>query len=128
MGRQTRDGDDDEERSNAFSLADVLSAVRQRLTLILAAMAAVAALTAAFVANIPNRYVAVASVQIDQRQKEIVNIKGVISDLKADAATVDSEVEVIRSKQIAHRVIDQLDCRTIVKSSVYRRSKPCFCG
>ncbi len=108
MGAQTRGGDDDEERSNAFSLADVLSAVRQRLTLIVATMAAVAALTAAFAANIPNRYVAVASVQIDQRQKEIVNIKGVISDLKADAATVDSEVEVIRSKQIAHRVIDQL--------------------
>jgi uncharacterized protein involved in exopolysaccharide biosynthesis len=50
-------------------------------------------------------------VQIDQRSKEIVNIKGVISDLKADAATVDSEVEVLRSKQISQRVVEQLGLR-----------------
>ncbi len=108
MSARPRDEGDDEERGNAFSLPEILSALRQRLTLILAAAASIAALTAAVVANIPNRYEAVASVQIDQRQKEIVGIKGVISDLKADAATVDSEVEVIKSRQIVHRVIEQL--------------------
>ena len=107
-GRRRDDDDDEQERGSGFSLGDVVSAMRQRATLILAAMASIAALTAAVVANIPNRYVAVASVQIDQRQKEIVGIKGVISDLKADAATVDSEVEVIKSRQIVHRVIEQL--------------------
>ena len=108
MSERSRDVGDDEERGNAFSLPEILSALRQRITLILAAAASIAALTAAVVANIPNRYEAVASVQIDQRQKEIVGIKGVISDLKADAATVDSEVEVIKSRQIVHRVIEQL--------------------
>ncbi len=108
MAARTRDDDDEEGGGSAFSLVEVMSAMRQRATLILASVAAIAALTAAVVANIPNRYEAVASVQIDQRHKEIVSIKGVISDLKADAATVDSEVEVIRSRQIVHRVINQL--------------------
>ena len=108
MGGRTRDGDDDEERGSTLSLSEVVSAVRRQKTLVLAVAVSISTLTAVVVGNMPNRYEAVASVQIDQRNKEITNIKGVISDLKADPATVDSEVEVIRSKQISHRVIKQL--------------------
>lgn len=101
--------DDEEEGGSALSLGDVTTAVRRRLRLIGAVTLLVTVLAALVVWFVPNRYEAVASVQIDQRNKEIVNIKGVISDLKADAATVDSEVEVLRSKTVLHRVIDELD-------------------
>ena len=111
MGSRVKQDDDEEEGASAFSLSDVVSAVRARIKLIALISIVVTGVAAGIIWTIPNRYEAVASVQIDQRNKEIINIKGVISDLKADAATVDSEVEVIRSKQILHRVIDQLGLR-----------------
>ena len=111
MAGQSRDDEDEEERGPAISLGDVVTAIRRRARLIAATSLAITSLSAVAVWLIPNRYEAVSSVQIDQRSKEIVNIKGVISDLKADAATVDSEVEVLRSKQISQRVIEQLGLR-----------------
>jgi polysaccharide biosynthesis transport protein len=108
-----RAGDDAEEEGGgaAFSLSEIVSACRARIKLIIATTFLITACVALGVWMLPNRYEAVASVQIDQRNKEIVGIKGVISDLKADAATVDSEVEVIRSKQILLRVIEQFQLR-----------------
>ena len=60
---------------------------------------------------IPNRYDAAASVQLDPRKKTISNLDSVLSDLKADAATVESEVEIIKSRTILLKVIDRLDLR-----------------
>lgn len=132
---ETNDGSGDE-RTSAFNLGDVVAAIRQRVKLILLSTVIVTAAAAAFVATLPNRYEGVASVQIDQRHKEIANVKNVISDLKADAATVDSEVEVMKSRQILSRVIDQLalrgDAEFTATSSVQRMavwlgwSKPPF--
>ncbi|MEQ1614789.1 MAG: polysaccharide biosynthesis tyrosine autokinase, partial [Hyphomicrobiaceae bacterium] len=107
--------DGEGERGSAISLGDVVSAARRRIKLIAIISIALTVSAALVIWLLPNRYEAVASVQIDQRNKEIVNIKGVISDLKADAATVDSEVEVIRSKQVTHRVIEELGLRQDVE-------------
>ncbi len=101
-----------EESGSAFSLGDVMAAIGQRIRLIAALTSVVAGAAAAVVWTLPNRYEGIASIQIDQRNKEILNVKNVLSDLKADAATIDSEVEVIRSRQILIRVIDQLSLRT----------------
>ncbi len=115
MTERSRDDDGEEERGSAFSLGDVATAVRRRIKLVAATAFALTAVAVVVIWLLPNRYEAVASVQIDQRNKEIVNIKGVISDLKADAATVDSEVEVIRSKQVTSRVIEQFGLRQDVE-------------
>jgi len=103
---RSEDGED-----GGFSLQDAYQIVRKRYRLIAVLTMLVANVTAGAVLMIPNRYEAVATVQIDQRQKKITNIEGVISDLKADTATVDSEVEIIRSKAIAQRVIETLGLR-----------------
>lgn len=108
MAERSKADDGEEERGSAISLGDVVSAARRRSKLIGSIALVLTTVAAVVIWLLPNRYEAVATVQIDQRNKEIVNIKGVISDLKADAATVDSEVEVIRSKQITHRVIAEM--------------------
>lgn len=95
----------------AFSIDRIVSAVRRRLLLVLAVPVVTFALSAAVVLSLPNRYDASAMVQIDPRKKTISNIENVISELKADAATVESEVEIIRSRAIALKVIDVLDLR-----------------
>lgn len=94
-----------------FGLDRMLSAVRRRLRIVAAVPVLALALSIAFVMTLPNRFDASAVVQIDPRKKSISNLEGVISELKADAATVESEVEIIRSRAIALKVISILDLR-----------------
>ncbi len=112
MTERSTDDDAGEERGSAFAFGDVMSAFRRRIKLIITTTVVVTVVGAVIVSILPNRYEAVATVQIDQRNKEITSIKGVISDLKADAATVDSEVEVLKSRQISQRVVEQLGLRS----------------
>ena len=45
---------------------------------------------------------------IDNRTQQVVDAQSVLSGLTPDAATVDSEVEILRSRQLASRVVDSL--------------------
>lgn len=95
----------------AFSVERMLSAVRRRLRLVIATPIIVAILAVGIALSLPDRFDASAVVQIDPRKKTISNLEGVLSELKADAATVESEVEIIRSRLITLKVIDILDLR-----------------
>lgn len=110
-----RDGyDSDDEGAEAgspLSLADALSALRRRTWAIAAFVVLATSGAVLYALSLPNRYEALGTVQIDQRNKRITDIEGVISDLKADAATVDSEVEVIRSSAISLAVIERMNLR-----------------
>lgn len=93
------------------NLDRVLSAVRRRWKIPALTALALGLLAAASASMMPNRYDAAAVVQIDPRKKTISNLETVVSELKADAATVESEVEIIRSRSIALKVIDILKLR-----------------
>lgn len=109
MQQQRSDGEQD--AGGNFSLDRVLSALRRRILIVIGVPLATLAVAIAFALSLPNRYDAAAVVQIDPRKKSIANIEGVISELKADAATVESEVEIIRSRAVALKVIDVLRLR-----------------
>ncbi|MEO1206752.1 MAG: GumC family protein, partial [Pseudomonadota bacterium] len=74
-----------------------------------------AALTTAFVGfltfQLPNLYQATALVQVEARERTIANLKDVVSDLKVNGATMESEVEILRSRAIALKVIERLNLR-----------------
>jgi capsular exopolysaccharide synthesis family protein len=109
----------------AFSLDRLASAVRRRLRIVVITPIVAAILSIGFVMTMPNRFDASAVVQIDPRKKTISNLEGVISELKADAATVESEVEIIRSRAIALKVISILDLRNdpeFSRPSLWQRS------
>lgn len=101
----------DGEGTGGFSLERAAAAVRRRWKLVAALPLLAALLAAVVVLALPDRYDASAIVQIDPRKKSISNLEGVISELKADTATVESEVEIIRSRAIALKVIDILKLR-----------------
>ncbi len=101
----------DEGGAGAFSFERAVTAVRRRLHVVAIVAGLVVGLTTAAVLMLPNRYEGIAVVQIDPRKKSISNIENVIADLKADAATLDSEVEIIGSRGIALKVIDILKLR-----------------
>ncbi len=110
--QETADEQDGENKGGGvLSLERAMSAIRKRLRLVLAVPAVLAALTAALVLMLPNRYDADALVQINPRQKVISDLDTVVSDLKGDNPTVESEVEIIRSRPVILSVIDALDLR-----------------
>lgn len=104
-------GTEHEEEGGSFSFERAYSGVRRRLHVvgIVTALITVGTVFAALMMD--NRYDASAIVQIDPRKKTISNLDSVLSELKADAATVESEVEIIRSRAIVLRVIDILGLR-----------------
>ncbi|MEM7679008.1 MAG: Wzz/FepE/Etk N-terminal domain-containing protein, partial [Myxococcota bacterium] len=99
------------EEGGALSIERALFAVRRRLKLVIALPIVAFAITAGAVSFLSDRYDAVALIQIDPRQKSITKIEAVLPDLTADRPTIESEVEIIRSRPIALQVIDKLDLR-----------------
>lgn len=95
----------------AFSIERALFAVRRRPYLIAALTVAAFAISSGIALMLPVRYDASSVIQIDPRKKSISNLQGVISELNADTATVESEVEIIRSRAITLKVIELLDLR-----------------
>ena len=122
-GRQDFE-DQEEEGGGALSLDRAMSAVRKRLKIVIAMPIVAATLVAVLVWSLPNRYDASAIVQIDPRQKSITNLDSVVSDLKGDQPTIESEVEIIRSRPIILQVIETLDLRNdpdFTKTPLYKR-------
>lgn len=54
-------------------------------------------------------YTAHASVALDMRKEQITGDQQVLSDLPADTSAVDTEVEVMKSRQLADRVVKALN-------------------
>lgn len=107
-----QESDSEETGKGAMSLERAISAVRKRLKIVVALPVVVGALVAGGVSMIPNRYDASAIIQIDPRQKSITHIEGVIPDMKGDQPSIESEVEIIRSRPIILQVIEALNLRT----------------
>jgi exopolysaccharide transport family protein len=110
--QETADEQDGEKKGGGvLTLERALCAVRKRLRLVLAVPLVLAVLTATLVLMMPNRYDADALVQINPRHKVISELDTVVSDLKGDNATIESEVEIIRSRPVILSVIDALNLR-----------------
>lgn len=108
-----QDYDDYEEDEGAgLAYAErALSAVRRHLILIAMLTTLGTSLAAAYAWYSPSYYEATAVIKVDPRQKSITKVDGVFSDMRGDYASIESEVEVIRSKPLLKRVVDALDLR-----------------
>ncbi len=92
----------------SLSLLQVLGIVWRRKWIIAACL--VVGLSAAIVANgvIAPRYTATASIIVEPRQQNVIEIESVISSLPVSLETMQSEVQVIQSPTLARRVVDSL--------------------
>lgn len=82
--------------------------IRRRRTLIAAVAAAVAALVVAGLYAATPRFTAVNILIVDPRQQRVLQSEAVLSGIGADAAAIESQVEVLQSTSIAGQVIAQL--------------------
>lgn len=62
----------------------------------------------AFVVATP-LYTATAAVALESRQEQVVDIESVMSGLSADQATINTEVEVFRSRELMGKLVRRLD-------------------
>jgi capsular exopolysaccharide synthesis family protein len=81
---------------------------RRRLRLFGAVVAAVLLGALLLTLTSTPKYTATANVMLDTRKENVTNVEEVLSGLPADSSTVDTEVEVLKSRQLAERVVAAL--------------------
>jgi capsular exopolysaccharide synthesis family protein len=89
-------------------LIDILAAIHRnrRLALFWGSAAAVAVLVVTFF--LTPMYQSTAVIMLDTRHEQVVDLQAVLSNLPSDTFVVDSEVQVLQSPALAHRVIAKL--------------------
>jgi len=92
-----------------LDLRVIVQALRRRLGAILGVVGSATAVTLLIVFQLTPLYTATTLVLLDPREQQVVDIEAVMSGLPPDSAAVDSEVEVLRSRRLAARVVEQLD-------------------
>lgn len=91
-----------------LDLRRLYAAFRRRLRLF-GAVALVIFLAAVMITlSATPKYTATANVMLDTRQEKVSNVEEVLSGLPADSSAVDTEVEVLKSRQLAERVVKAL--------------------
>ncbi|WP_347302937.1 polysaccharide biosynthesis tyrosine autokinase [Croceibacterium sp. TMG7-5b_MA50] len=96
-----------QEERGLIDLGEIAAVLRRRLWPILAAMAVVIALAAAAYLLSDRVYSATGRVGVDRQVQEVVAVNET-RPLVVDSATVDTEVQVITSPDVAAAVVDQL--------------------
>jgi succinoglycan biosynthesis transport protein ExoP len=96
------------EVAGRIDLRRLYLAFRRRLRLFAAVALSVFIATLVFTLQATPKYTATASVMLDPRKERVTNAQEVLSGLPPDSSVVDTEVEVIKSRQLAGRVVDAL--------------------
>lgn len=93
----------------SFSIVDILSMLRRRKAVIAACVALITTIGAAIVFQITPRYTAEASVILDTRKTEVVDVQAVLSGLTPDLSALRGEIEILKSPAIAAKVVQKLN-------------------
>ena len=82
--------------------------VRRQLPIIVISTVATVVLALFYVLNTPPSYTAQATMIIDSHKVNVFKQQSIIGDLPVDSATVESQVEILRSENVALAVIKEL--------------------
>lgn len=91
-----------------FDLNVIIATFRRRLRLFAAVALVVFVAVLLFTLQETPRYTATAQVMLDVRQEQVTDMSAVLSGLPPDSSVVDTEVEVLKSRSLANRVVTQL--------------------
>ncbi len=91
-----------------FNLEDFLRILRVRRTIIIGTALTVIAVIAVVVLTLKPLYTATAVVMLDQRKNNVEDVSAVLSGLPSDQASVQNQVQILTSLELAGRVVDKL--------------------
>ncbi len=92
-----------------FELSRFWLLLRWRAKLIAVVALATLMVAAAALSIVPAKYRAMTIVLVDPRQPRVTNTEAVMGGIGADAAAVESQVEIIESSALARKVIERLN-------------------
>lgn len=93
---------------SSFDIAALLRMLRARKGIILGTMAGVIALTLIALAFITPTYSATVVMMIDQRKNAVADVNAVLSGLPTDPGSVQNEIQILTSRELALKVVDKL--------------------
>ena len=94
------------------SLADIIAIVLARKKLILSIVFSLTLLAGIILHFITPLYTAETLLMFDSQGVKLANVENVVSGLSMDAATIEGEIEVLRSRSLAQNVVEKLDLYT----------------
>jgi len=94
--------------NKAADLRELLRRIWRRRRVVVGMVVTVTALVAIISFQLVPRYTARAQVMIEPRRSQVVDVQAVLSGLPPDTETINSEIQVIHSRQMASRVIERL--------------------
>lgn len=94
--------------TGGWDITAIAQIVRTRKAIVLGTMGAVLILALLALAIIVPTYSATAVMMIDQRRNAVADVNAVLSGLPTDTASVQNQIQVLTSRQLAGRVIDKL--------------------
>lgn len=86
----------------------LIAMFRRRIKVFVAAVVMVLAAVVVFTLEQAPRYTASSYVMIDTRKRDVAKIDQVLSGLPSDSGAVDTEVEILRSRALATRVVQDM--------------------
>jgi uncharacterized protein involved in exopolysaccharide biosynthesis/Mrp family chromosome partitioning ATPase len=92
----------------AFQLGDFLRVLSERRALILKVTLAVIAAAVIAALLLPKQYSSTAVVMLDPRKNNVTELSAVLSQLPTDPATLQNQIQVITSRELASAVISRL--------------------
>ena len=102
-------------QDNLVDIKAILAAVRRRIWLIAVSFLTVFSLVFLLASQQTPIYSASAKVLLDTRTAQIVENQSVLRDLDTTTATIDTEVQVIRSQVLLEKVVDELDLTVLAE-------------
>jgi len=94
--------------TSAPSGAEVLRAASERIGTILGVAAAVVLATLAVLIWLPTLYSTSASIMLDPRKNNVADISSVLSQLPTDPASLQNQIQILQSRDLAAQVIAKL--------------------
>jgi len=91
-----------------FQISDLVHVIRERSGLIRIVAVAIVALAVAVATILPTLYSTSASVMLDPRKNNVVDMSAVVSEMPTDPASVQNQIQILTSRDLAGRVIDKL--------------------
>ncbi|HEV2561688.1 MAG TPA: polysaccharide biosynthesis tyrosine autokinase [Rhizomicrobium sp.] len=91
----------------SFGVADFMRVARARRRLIALVALAVVGITVLVLLMLPTMYSTSAVVMLDQRKNNLAGISPVLSDLPMDAASLQNQVQILTSRDLAADVVEK---------------------
>ncbi|HEX2591117.1 MAG TPA: Wzz/FepE/Etk N-terminal domain-containing protein, partial [Rhizomicrobium sp.] len=91
-----------------FGVADFIRVVSERIWLIAAVTAATVVLAFVVLMLLPTTYSSTALVMLDTRKNNVSDLSSVLSDLPTDSASLQNQIQILTSRDLAAKVIARL--------------------